>query len=148
MILAQTAETAKAIIDGVDKASMAGDRWLFIAALVILLGFAGIVIKWLVGTIEAKDKAHSDERKLMDSEMKAERLESRAQRKEDQAIYVAEFKSITIELHALADAQEKNTEVLIAHDKEMRDSHKLQLRAAVHEELIRQGAIKHTDIGS
>jgi cobalamin biosynthesis protein CbiD len=146
-MLAQTAETIKGVIEGVDKASMAGDRWLFIAALVLLLGFAGLVIKWLVGTIEVKDKAHSEERKIMDAEIKQERTESRAQRKEDQAIFIAEFRTISNDLKMLTKAQEKNTEVLIEHDKEMRDSHKMQLRSAVHEEMARLGLLKQ-DIGS
>jgi len=43
----------------VDHASNANDRWLFIATLLILLGFAAMVIRWLVKRLEQQSVAHS-----------------------------------------------------------------------------------------
>ena len=43
----------------VDHAAGANDRWLFIATLLILLGFAGMVIRWLVRRLEQQTQAHA-----------------------------------------------------------------------------------------
>lgn len=47
-------------IRAIDHASAMSDRWMFIAVLVILMGFAGACIYWLVGQNETQRKAHAE----------------------------------------------------------------------------------------
>ena len=42
----------------VDKASEASDRWLFIAALAIIIIGGTLIIRWLVNSLEKKDHDH------------------------------------------------------------------------------------------
>ena len=57
MFLSQI-ETAAQIVD---KAATASDRWLFLAALAIIIIGGSMVIRWLVASLEKKDKVHNDE---------------------------------------------------------------------------------------
>ncbi len=43
----------------VDKAAAASDRWLFLAALAIIIGGGVVCITWLVRSLEKKDSAHA-----------------------------------------------------------------------------------------
>jgi hypothetical protein len=55
-MLAQIETAMKAI----DKATAATDRWLFLAALVIIMAGGSIVIRWLVLGWAQKDRAHDE----------------------------------------------------------------------------------------
>jgi len=52
--LAQLDATLKVV----DKASEATDRWLFLAALAIIIVGGTLIIRWLVASLERKDKEH------------------------------------------------------------------------------------------
>lgn len=56
-MLAQV-ETA---VDIVNKASSATDRWLFLAALAIIIIGGSMVIRWLVASLDKKDASHNKE---------------------------------------------------------------------------------------
>ena len=47
------------VLTAVDKASAASDRWLFLAALAIIIAGGVAVIRYLVNSLEKKDAAHS-----------------------------------------------------------------------------------------
>lgn len=74
MILAQFAETTRAATELVDKASVASDRWLFLAALLVIIGGGALIIRWLVVSLETKDAAHVTER----NEWRSQQLEAKA----------------------------------------------------------------------
>lgn len=42
----------------VDKAAEASDRWLFLAALAIIIVGGTMIIRWLVASLERKDREH------------------------------------------------------------------------------------------
>lgn len=42
-----------------DKASIASDRWLFLAVLALLLSGQGFAIRWLIVSLSNKDVAHA-----------------------------------------------------------------------------------------
>jgi hypothetical protein len=149
-ILAQTMETVGGVVDVVDKAASANDRWLFIAALVLLLGFAAVVIKWLVTSLETKDVAHAAERKELsekvlaandkfNSELKAERTAARAERAADQASFLASLERHDSALNALTLEQKAGTAMLTEHVREVRDRYKVDMQKVIHEELVTLG---------
>ena len=118
-------------VELVDKAAQAGDRWLFIAALVLLLSFAGIVIKWLVKSLEAKDALHSNERKALsdsvadiirksDAELEKAREQARIDRKEDRQEYLNSIHILNAEIRELAANIAAITQVLTSHDRDTR----------------------------
>ncbi len=73
MFLAQ-AETAMEIVT---KASTATDRWLFLAALAIIIIGGSMVIRWLVASLANKDAAHTMEMQDMRKSHIVERAEWR-----------------------------------------------------------------------
>ncbi len=74
MMFAQI-ETA---IHAIDKASGATDRWLFLAALGIIILGGTAVIRWLVAGLERKDATHQEEMQGMRAAHTLERSEWRA----------------------------------------------------------------------
>ncbi len=46
------------VIDVVDRASHADDRWLFLAALAIIIIGGSLCIRWLVSSLQKKDVEH------------------------------------------------------------------------------------------
>lgn len=78
-IIAQI-ETVKKIVD---EASGASDRWLFIAALAIIIIGGSLVIRWLVKGIETKDIAHA-------ASMEAKEEAHQAEVKETRSLHAAE----------------------------------------------------------
>jgi hypothetical protein len=56
MVVAQI-ETGLSVVD---KAAAASDRWLFLAALAIIIAGGVAVIRYLVNSLEKKDAAHSN----------------------------------------------------------------------------------------
>lgn len=94
-------------LEFVDKASQQSDRWLFLASLVILLFFVGLVIKWLVEHINGKDIALVEKEKKFDAERleaRREFLESlRAQRNDFREELQQERATIVTSLNKLVD---------------------------------------------
>lgn len=60
MLLAQIETGVRAGMEVVDKASLASDRWLFLAVLAMLLAGQALAIRWLIKSSDAKEKSHSD----------------------------------------------------------------------------------------
>lgn len=54
--LAQVEEAIKAI----DKASTASDRWLFLAAIALIMIGSGMAVRYLVRVLEKKDEKYDD----------------------------------------------------------------------------------------
>ena len=73
LVLAQ----AEAVKKLVDEASTASDRWLFLAALAIIIVGGSMVIRWLVASLAIKDKTHNDEMQGMREAHGVERAEWR-----------------------------------------------------------------------
>ncbi len=74
-MIAQAETIVKSASEIVDKAAAQNDRWLFLAALVLLLIFVAVVIKWLVDHISQKDKAIVEKESRHDAERKEARTE-------------------------------------------------------------------------
>lgn len=72
MILLAQLET---VLKTVDKAEGASDRWLFLAALAIIIVGGVLCINWLVKSLERKDKEHSDKTLVMVNAHATERRE-------------------------------------------------------------------------
>ncbi len=64
-------------IHAIDKASGATDRWLFLAALGIIIIGGTAVIRWLVASLDRKDAAHNMEMQGMRESHGRERTEWR-----------------------------------------------------------------------
>jgi len=71
MTLAQL-ETGLSVVD---KAAAASDRWLFLAALAIIIAGGVAVIRYLVNSLEKKDAAHSAAWASQSAEHGQERVE-------------------------------------------------------------------------
>ncbi len=72
-------DTAKAVVD---QAATASDRWLFLAALAIIILGGTACIRWLVAGLEKKDSAHAVAWEKANAEHAKERAEWRAQQLE------------------------------------------------------------------
>lgn len=52
------AQTLTVSPEQIDQLATKSDRWLFIAALVLLLGFGGMVMKWLIAQLDKQREAN------------------------------------------------------------------------------------------
>ena len=104
---------AEIAVDIVDKAARASDRWLFLAAITIIIIGGTIVIRWLVSNIEKKDTAHACSLESKDEEHKKEMCDMRlahvAERNEWRTVMEA---SKTQFLAAIADQRKDFREEL------------------------------------
>lgn len=130
LFLAQVDE----VIRQVDVASTKGDRWLFIAALVILLLFVGCVIRWLVTYIQQKDARIESKEKENEIKQAGFWEEAKRERKEDQA----EFLKSLHELAAQTEAIKALTKVVVDHDTDMRAAHSVELGTMIEAALNRR----------
>ncbi len=131
MILAQLTE----IVPMIDRASEASNRWLFLAAIVVLMLGGALVIRWLVNALEKKDVNAALEREVLHGEIKNERLESRAARKEDQTQYLSSLAAKDAALTQHTKAIEALTAVVTKHDIDMRAAHEIELRQFIRSEI-------------
>lgn len=138
-ILAQTAETVGEVVKVIDRASTAGDRWLFIAALVILLIFVGLVIKWLVNHIETKDARIEAKEKEHDQRLKDREAATKAERDGERTAFLTVIEGLKAEVASQTEQIRKLTDVVTVHDRDMRDVHRIETATLVHAELIRLG---------
>ncbi len=117
MIIAQAETMIDSAAKLVDRAAMQNDRWLFLAALVILLAFVAFVIRWLVSHIQEKDRTIAEKERLTElsrSEARVEFLNAlAAQRADFRAELQAERAAVVSSLTRLA-------EVTMEHVKEAR----------------------------
>lgn len=128
--LAQTDEAIRLV----DSASKQSDRWLFLAALVMLGLVLGLVVKWLVAHIERKDAAITEKDKWfeqkLDKKEEAAKVEREAAHTQFLATLAAKdvaFAQIAKELSALTEATEKNTKILVDHDNRMTTAHSVEM---------------------
>lgn len=113
----------------VDSAAKHDDRWLFIAALVILLIFVGAVIRWLVTHIEKKDEALERKDILHDEKLAARELEAKAERD----AFLATIDAIRKQMEAL-------TAVVTDHDKRMTKAHDVEMGVMIETAIRRREA--------
>ena len=71
LVVAQL-ETGLAVVD---KAAAASDRWLFLAAIALIIAGGVAVIRYLVNSLEKKDAAHSAAWTSQNNEHAQERIE-------------------------------------------------------------------------
>lgn len=127
MILAQLTEATSFV----DHAASSSDRWLFLAALALIISFGALAIRWLVTSLETKDKgyalerenkdkAHGLEREKLIAEIRAEHLECRAARKEDQNAFLHALELKEEGLRANTKAIEALASVITRHDTDVR----------------------------
>ena len=123
------------LVPMVDRAAEASNRWLFLASIVVLMVGGAIVIRWLVSAIAKKDLDAATERNELHGEIKAERAECRAQRKEDQTQFLVALASKDATLSAHTKAIEALADVVTKHDIDMRAAHEVELRAMIRSEI-------------
>ncbi len=140
-LLGQAAESVDQVVKVIDRASAAGDRWLFIAILVLLLIFAACVIYWLVRHIEKKDaRIESKER---ESEEKLAKIADAAktERGEERKEFLTALDAHKSEMSALTVQVKSLTEIVTAHDRDMRDAHRMETSVLIRTELLRMGIV-------
>ncbi len=138
-MIAQLTEQVDNAVKIIDRASSAGDRWMFVAVLLILLAFAGMVIKWLVAHINAKDQRIEEKDKLHDLKLEERERQARQERQEDQAEFLEVINGLKAEIKAQTEQVKQNTEILTKHDREMREAHSIETAVLVRAELMRLG---------
>lgn len=73
----------------VDRASEASDRWLFLAALAFIMVGGTLIIRWLVASLERKDKEHDAKTLALISSHALERKEWSIALMESKAQFIA-----------------------------------------------------------
>lgn len=56
--VAAHAQTVPVTPEQIDELANKSDRWLFIAALILLLGFGAVVVKWLLAQLDKQREAN------------------------------------------------------------------------------------------
>ncbi len=116
-MLAQTETIVKSASEFVDKAAAQNDRWLFLAALVILLFFVGVVIRWLVAHITEKDISIVEKEARHDAERKEARSEFLKALNDQRADFRAELQT---ERQTVVASLTRLAELTMEHVKEAR----------------------------
>ncbi len=136
MSLAQITE----LVPMIDRASEASNRWLFLAAIVVMMIGGSLVIRWLVNALQKKDTDAASEREKLHGEIKSERAECRAQRKEDQTEFLVALAGKDATLQAHTKAIEALTGVVTKHDTDMRAAHEIELRSMIRSEIEKRSS--------
>jgi hypothetical protein len=92
------------VVQVIDKAAAQSDRYLFIASLVLLLGLCGLVIRWLVNSLERKDAAHAIERATISATAAKERTEFAERIDRNQDSFEKKYEALRIENRSLREA--------------------------------------------
>lgn len=122
----------------IDRAAEASNRWLFLASLVVIMVGGATVIRWLVKALNDKDVKAALERDALHAEIRNERAECRAQRKEDQTQFLLTLTEKSAVLREHTKSIEALTAVITKHDTEMRAAHEVELRTLIASEIAKQ----------
>jgi len=97
----------------VDKAAAASDRWLFLAALAIIISGAVLAIRYLVASMEKKDVTHASVLERIAAEHSRERSEWRAAQLEAKAQFLEALRQQRVDFREEL-AVERTTSVKLA----------------------------------